>query len=573
MSMEKRAMLAVALMALVLMGWQVLFSPVPTEAPRAPGPAEAPPGPAAPARPAEPAPAPPPTQAPVVPLPASPPKAAAAPQRVARVETPLYEAGVSSEGGKLQSFTLQYRGEKPLVVLGDVGPAGVVLAHQPGEAEVVSMEVSAERLTLGPEQPQGDLVLTGQSRGLRVRETLTFRADTFTIEANLRVENPGAEPRSVTVSIPWTTRQSWREEAERFHGQHPTEIVWAAGGQVNRAEDLCAVPALNAADGWIAMGSIWYMTALVPRAGDFRLVARAEENACETKATEPVGRATIAVQASPTIAPGQAWEGRVTLFVGPKEYDRLQALGLQDAINFGGFPIPRRYGGLPMEWLGVPILLLMNWVYDYVGNYGVAIILLTVLSKVLFYPLTVKSMRSMKAMQALQPQVNALRSKYKSDPQRLQRETMELYREHKVNPLGGCLPMIAQVPIFYALYLALSVSVELQNAGFLCFGRLFGVDLWICDLASQDPTYILPVLMGVTMFIQQKMTPVAGDPRQAKMMLFMPFVFTFMFLNLPSGLVLYWTVSNILQIVQQWYMDRSHPSRPAREPKQSPARA
>jgi YidC/Oxa1 family membrane protein insertase len=221
----------------------------------------------------------------------------------------------------------------------------------------------------------------------------------------------------------------------------------------------------------------------------------------------------------------------------------------------------------------VPILLLMNWVYGYVGNYGVAIILLTVLSKVLFYPLTVKSMRSMKAMQALQPQVNALRSKYKSDPQRLQRETMELYREHKVNPLGGCLPMIAQVPIFYALYLALSVSVELQNAGFLCFGRLFGVDLWICDLASQDPTYILPVLMGVTMFIQQKMTPVAGDPRQAKMMLFMPFVFTFMFLNLPSGLVLYWTVSNILQIAQQWYMDRSHPSRPAREPKQSPARA
>ena len=276
---------------------------------------------------------------------------------------------------------------------------------------------------------------------------------------------------------------------------------------------------------------------------------------------------------NPADSAGQAWEGRVTLFVGPKEYDRLQALGLQDAINFGGFPIPRRYGGLPMEWLGVPILLLMNWVYDYVGNYGVAIILLTVLSKVLFYPLTVKSMRSMKAMQALQPQVNALRSKYKSDPQRLQRETMELYREHKVNPLGGCLPMIAQVPIFYALYLALSVSVELQNAGFLCFGRLFGVDLWICDLASQDPTYILPVLMGVTMFIQQKMTPVAGDPRQAKMMLFMPFVFTFMFLNLPSGLVLYWTVSNILQIVQQWYMDRSHPSRPAREPKQSPARA
>jgi YidC/Oxa1 family membrane protein insertase len=198
----------------------------------------------------------------------------------------------------------------------------------------------------------------------------------------------------------------------------------------------------------------------------------------------------------------------------------------------------------------------MNWVYRYVGNYGVAIILLTVVSKVLFYPLTVKSMRSMKAMQALQPQVNALRSKYKSDPRKLQEETLALYRKYKVNPMGGCLPMVAQIPVFYALYLALSVSVELQNAPFLCFGRLFGVELWVCDLASHDPTYVLPILMGISMFVQQKMSPTMGDPRQAKMMLVMPVVFTFMFLNLPSGLVLYWFVSNVLQVLQQWYMNR-----------------
>ncbi len=220
-----------------------------------------------------------------------------------------------------------------------------------------------------------------------------------------------------------------------------------------------------------------------------------------------------------------------------------------------------------MEWLGVPILKIMKWVHHYVGNYGVAIILLTVVSKVLFYPLTVKSMRSMKAMQALQPQVNALRSKYKNDPKKLQEETLGLYRKHHVNPMGGCLPMIAQIPIFYALYLALSVSVELQNATFLCFGRVFGVDIWICDLAGHDPTYVLPILMGVTMFLQQKMTPTMGDPRQAKMMLVMPFVFTFMFLNLPAGLVLYWTVSNILQILQQWYMDRPRTRGTTREAK------
>ena len=216
-----------------------------------------------------------------------------------------------------------------------------------------------------------------------------------------------------------------------------------------------------------------------------------------------------------------------------------------------------------MEWLAVPIMAVINIFHAYSGNYGVAIILLTIITKVLFFPLTLKSMTSMRAMQTLQPQINALRSKYKSDPQRLQRETMELYRANKVNPLGGCLPMVVQIPIFYALYVALSVSVEMQNAPFICFGRLptwmpllGGQDLWICDLAAHDPTYILPLLMGASMFVQQKMQPVVGDPRQAKMMLFMPVLFTFMFLNLPSGLVLYWTLSNVFQIAQQKYMER-----------------
>jgi YidC/Oxa1 family membrane protein insertase len=191
---------------------------------------------------------------------------------------------------------------------------------------------------------------------------------------------------------------------------------------------------------------------------------------------------------------------------------------------------------------------------------------------VLFFPLTLKSLASMKKMQAIQPQANALRAKFKSDPQRAQREMMELYRKEGVNPLGGCLPMVIQIPIFYALYIALSVSVELQNAPFVCFGRLFGVELWICDLVAHDPTYILPILMGVTMFVQQKMTPTMGDPRQAKMMLVMPFVFTFMFLNLPAGLVLYWTVSNALQIGQQYLMNRA-PARVAGREAKDAARA
>jgi YidC/Oxa1 family membrane protein insertase len=571
-STEQRAFLAVVLMAAVLFLYTTFMVPAP-EAPPPPKPEQAakapvPAPPAAPAAPAVPG-------VPPVAAPAAPAETAVVSQQLTRVVTPLYSAAVSSEGGKLQEYLLRYRGEKPMVSVGELGPTGllVVPAGAP-TSQVIPLQPAAESVRVGPEQPTQDLLLTGSRAGFRVRETLTFRADSYTIDARVRVENTTATPQPVTVSLPWSTRQSWRDAKEKFQGQHPTEILWATNGGVNRIEDLCHVEAVSTPGSWIGMGSVWYMGALVPRSEGFTLVARGEDKACETKSTDPVGRATIAVQASPTIAPGQAWEGHVTMFLGPKEYDRLKALGLEAAINFGGFPVPRRWGGLPMEWFGVPILLLMNWVYGHVGNYGIAIILLTVVSKVLFYPLTVKSMRSMKAMQALQPQINALRNKYKSDPQRLQRETMDLYRQHKVNPMGGCLPMVAQIPIFYALYLALSVSVELQNAAFFCFGRLpswvpllGGKDLWICDLANYDPTYVLPILMGVTMFMQQKMTPVAGDPRQAKMMLVMPFVFTFMFLNLPSGLVLYWTVSNVLQILQQWYMDRpkARASREARE--------
>lgn len=567
--MEKRAILAAVLMAALLVVYQTFFFPTSQE------PAQKPP-----ASPSVPAPAPAaPVPAPAPAAPAAPqdavapftPEAPRPPQRLVTVDGPLYRAAVSSEGGKLQALVLRYRGEKPMVIIGDLGPLGLVVAPDPRQPGApLPMVVSAEQVTVRPGRPDGRLVLTGGADGLRVRETLVFHADGYAIDLELRVENPGPSPRTVAVTLPWQTRQVWHDTAEKFQGQHPSEIVWSAGGQVERIEDLTAVPEHVGDGDWVAIGSVWYLAAFLPKTPDFKLVVTSEGKPPTPKNGDkaPAGRAGVAVRATPTIAPGQAWEGRVLMYAGPKEYERLRALGLQETINFGGFPLPRKWGGLPMEWFGVPILLLLNWVYRYVGNYGIAIILLTVVSKVLFYPLTVKSMRSMKAMQALQPQVNALRSKYKSDPQRLQRETLELYKKYKVNPMGGCLPMIAQVPVFYALYLALSVSVDLQNAAFLCLGRLFGVDLWICDLAAHDPTYVLPLLMGVTMFVQQKMTPMTGDPRQQKMMLFiMPAFLTMMFVSLASGLVLYWTVSNILQIAQQWYMNR--PASRARDTKES----
>jgi YidC/Oxa1 family membrane protein insertase len=565
--MERRTLLAVLLTMALLIGYTATIEYI-FPRPAAPPQAESPAKPADPQQAAETSKPPEPrADVPLAPVKTTArPAAEAAPQsRLVPVETNLYRAVVSSEGGKLQEFVLKYRGDKPLVLTGDTGPQGLAVATQPGgDAVVVPFEIRGDT----PTGQTREVVLTGSIDGLKIQKTLRFESDTYVVSTAIRIENPTSAPRSVTVTLPWATRQAWNEAKEKFPGQHPTEIVYRASAHVERIETLCDVPARSVDGGeWIAVGSTWYLAAIAPKGTGFRLALAADPKGCETKSTEPTGRATVAAVAATTIPPGQAWEGGARLYIGPKEYDRLRAQGLEETLNFGGFPVPRRYGGLPMEWLGVPILLLMNWVYERVGNYGVAIILLTVVSKVLFFPLTVKSMRSMKAMQALQPQINALRSKHKKDPQALQRETLELYRKHKVNPMGGCLPMVAQIPIFYALYLALSVSVDLQNAAFLCFGHIFGVDVWICDLASQDPTYVLPILMGVTMFVQQRMTPTMADPRQARMMLLMPVVFTFMFLNLPSGLVLYWTVSNILQIAQQYYMDRPKQARAAREAK------
>ena len=537
--MEKRAIIAALLMAGLLIVYQTLFvhspetPPPPTQKSEAPAPKGAP------------QPSPPPAS------PAAPPIAQAAPsvpERTARVIGPLYRAAVGSHGGDLSSWDLLYRGEKPMIIPGRLGPRGVTVERPGQPPRVVDFSLSSDSIELG-RGATGEMTLVGEDGfGLRITQTLRFRADGYQFDREIRVENRNRAPQTAEIVLGWMAPVTWPKEiTERFQGQHPTRVVRSVNGSARR-EELAKTSDLVGEGLWIGLESEWYLSALVPRSPGFRLA--------EAKANDGV---QVALRAAlPNLGPGESWEGRVLIYVGPKEYERLKALGvgLEKSVYFGGFPAPLEYGGLPMEWIAVPILWLLSWFYRYTHNYGVAIILLTVLTKVVFFPLTLKSMRSMKAMQALQPQINALRSKHKSDPQRVQRETMELYREQRVNPLGGCLPMIVQIPVFYALYVALSVSVEMQNAPFICFGRLFGMDLWICDLAAHDPTYVLPILMGISMLIQQKMTPTMGDPRQAKMMLLMPVVFTFMFLNLPSGLVLYWTLSNVLQIAQQLYMER-----------------
>jgi YidC/Oxa1 family membrane protein insertase len=242
----------------------------------------------------------------------------------------------------------------------------------------------------------------------------------------------------------------------------------------------------------------------------------------------------------PLIAKADAHEIflRFKIYSGPKEYSELARVpGLRGLIDYGMF-----------SFLAYPLLELLRFFYRFVHNYGLAIILLTLVVRGLFYPLSLKSYKSMKAMQKLQPQITALKEKHKDDAQRFGQEQMALFRAHKVNPAGGCLPILVQLPVFIALYAVLQNSIELFHA------PLFG---WVQDLSSKDPFYVFPVLMGISMFVQQKMTPAAGmDPMQQKILLLMPVIFSFVMLNLPAGLTMYIFVSTLLGILQQVLMNR-----------------
>jgi YidC/Oxa1 family membrane protein insertase len=254
------------------------------------------------------------------------------------------------------------------------------------------------------------------------------------------------------------------------------------------------------------------------------------------------------------IPSGAKQEFQFHIFMGPKSMALLDSLGhdLGKALNFGFF-----------NFIAKPCLWFMNQIHSVIPNYGIAIILLTICTKILLWPLGNKSYKSMSEMKKLQPLMTEIREKYKNDKQKMNQELMGLYRTYKVNPMGGCLPMVLQIPVFFALYRMLYQAIELRHAPFL---------LWINDLSAPDrlfdfgfsipfmePPYGIPVLtiiMGATMLLQQKMSPPPGDPTQAKMMMLMPIVFTFIFINFSSGLVLYWLVNNVLSISQQYYVQK-----------------
>ena len=569
--MEKRALVAIALSVAVLLGWQLWIgqmSPTPPEPPRTGDTVTPAPGVPAPGGPGASA-----------PRPTAVPRGGAAAVAVAEVVSPLYRASFAGDGS-VTAWTIEYRGAKRLVVESAARPLTVGV-QRPGQAvEMVALLPNAARVEVSASQPVGKLSFTGTTvDGLRIRRTLEFRADSYRVGATLQIEAPGRATGPLDVFMYWTTPvaqpgptpdKPWHTFGEAPDGQHLLGRILVDQGDTDPEAHEAPAPALketkdspggpelkdpllvaeavvSGARRWAALEDDYFIAALVGRPSTYVTRGRARD----------VAQAGLVFR-EVEIAAGQTWEAAGDLYVGPKEWERLQALGVgleqAQARNYGKF----LWFAFPMWWFTVPLLWLMNFFGTWLPgqNYGVAIILLTVLVKVVFFPLSLKSMKSMKAMQALQPQLNALRSKYKSDPQRFQREQMEMFRKQGVNPMGGCLPMVVQIPIFYALYLTLQYSVELQGAPFV---------LWITDLSKKDPYYVLPILMGISMLVQQKMTPTVGDPRQAQIMLIMPVVFTFMFLEFPTGLVLYWLVNNCLSIGQQYLIDRSAAPRKAVE--------
>src|SRR6185295_1384994 len=296
------------------------------------------------------------------------------------------------------------------------------------------------------------------------------------------------------------------------------------------ATDLLKKPQDLRASAWGGFGVQYFLAAAVP-------------------VPPPAPSSMTAVDGLPVVridVPVVQGEAKFAVFMGPKAPDILAraGLGLDRALDFGWF-----------WFVAIPLLQGMKWLHTVTGNYGVSIILLTTIVKIATIPLTRTTFRNMREMQRIQPQIQKLRERFKDDQVALQKETMELYRRHHVNPLSGCLPMVLQLPIFVGLYNALQHAIELRHAPFA---------LWINDLSAPDRLMIagfgvpvLTILMGVSMFVQQWLTPQQGDPTQQRMMMIMPLIFTFMFINFPAGLVLYWLVNNVLTIGQQYWMMRS----------------
>jgi YidC/Oxa1 family membrane protein insertase len=457
------------------------------------------------------------------------------------VETDDYRAVFSNVGARLKSLELKkYREtlEKDSGLVSLVGINGETSTFgTTGQGDIqlpvdyiYSTSVPAEGLNLKAGDQRVLRFTAVLDSGVVVEKNYSIKGNGYDLQLDIVIHNQGSS--TLQGNLDFLLVQPWFEGRDDSRYSFVGPAVYEDGDlttyKIKKLEDK-AIRHANAPV-WTAFEDKHFLTAAIP-------LESTQHTFVLQKDTDTISNI---IESGPLrLDPNQSLSLGYLLYAGPRDLDILKGVNyeLDKAIDFGFF-----------DMLARPLLSVLQFCYNNViQNYGVAIILLTGFIKILFWPLTHKSYKSMRDMQKLQPEMQRLREKYKTDKERMNREIMELYRNNRVNPMGGCLPMFAQIPVFFALYKVLLESIALRHEPFI---------FWIQDLSAKDPYYITPIIMGVTMFIQQKMSPTTMDSQQAKIMLFMPIIFTFMFLNFPSGLVLYWLVNNILTITQQWFINR-----------------
>ncbi len=487
-----------------------------------------------------PEPAPAPAEIPTVPL----AKFVPSEGREVHVDTPLYEAVFHSGGGVLQSFTLKTYKTTILPNSPDlnmvtptaatVAPMGLLINGQPswsmGQWQFEGSDIKLE---------DGDAVLTfrGEMNDLHIIREITFHASTYLMDEKI----------TITPASDSTARVSYNLGATNFSSENQYDamsMAWNIKGSLKRETDVKDLTKegvmANGDIHWAGTMSNYFLSAVAPEG--------VEDVVFKGRITESNVWRTAVELNNVALTAGNPTQLKTSWWIGPKSRDLLNAApnDLKSSIDMGMF-----------SFLAVPLLKLLTLFDSFVGNWGLAIIMLTILIKIVFWPLSRKSFKSMEQMKKLQPMMKQLQEKYKNDKEALSREMMQLYKTYGVNPMGGCLPILIQLPVFVALYQALLNCIELRHASFITY--LPGTDiLWLADLSVKDPFYITPLVMGATMFLQQWLSPAMGDPQQRKIMLIMPVVFTVMFINFPSGLVVYWLCNNILSILQQaWTLRRA----------------
>ncbi len=467
----------------------------------------------------------------------------------ATVTTDLVKAEVSALGGDIidlellkhkatddtsQNFRILDEGKTHIYV----ARSGLTTEGLPNHRSL--FQLSAQNVALKDGENSVQLRLTAPAvNGVTVSKVLTFHRGSYLIDVSYEVSNAAA--------IPLNTQAYFELARDGKPAEHTGGVIGGVSTYTGPAhyteekkfkkisfEDIGKnkddAKEVTAKDGWVAMVQHYFVSAYVPK-GDVERTFFNRKLADDFYGT--------GVKVPLTVAPGQTAKLDMPLYVGPQEQKKLKEIapGLDLVVDYGW-----------VTMIAVPLFWLLSFIHSVVGNWGWAIILLTVLIKAVFFPLSAASYRSMAKMKTLMPKMKALQERYATDKMKLNQEMMQLYKTEKVNPMGGCLPIVVQIPVFMALYWTLLGAVEMRQAPWLG---------WIHDLSAMDPFFVLPVLMAISMFVQTKLNPTPPDPMQAKVMLAMPLIFGVMFLWMPSGLVLYWVVNNVLSITQQWYITRS----------------